>query len=132
MFSGIGRYSTMRNHRGRRGRWTDQTLSALTREFVEQGERWSPEHERWAKEGWNLQRRQALEVMFRAQSAGIVAIEKSACRRSPNVYRLTALKPAPQDARARADWHRRSWLELDLKRRELERASRGATNLANS
>jgi hypothetical protein len=104
----------------------------FAREFMEVGERWSAEHERWARARWSLSRRQALEVMRLAQSAGIVAIEKSAGPRSPNLYRLTELEAAPQDARARADWHCRSWLELERKRRELERASRGAPNLANS
>jgi hypothetical protein len=132
ILSGVGRYSVVRNHRGRRRRWTDEERARFAREFVGLGERWTDAHERWARQSWDLSWRQALDVMRQAEACGVVMITKSAGRNSPNVYRLTGFEPTPPDARARADWHRTSWLELERKRRELEGSARGASNLANS
>ena len=49
---------------------------------------------------------------------------------SANVYALTGLEPEPVDSKARAEWHRVSWHELERRRRALERASGSAPNLA--
>ena len=42
----------------------------------------------------------------------------------------TGLEPEPVDSKARAEWHRVSWHELERRRRALERASGSAPNLA--
>jgi hypothetical protein len=44
---------------------------------------------------------------------------KSGGPRSANVYALTGLEHEQVDAKTRAAWHRKSWLELERTRRAL-------------
>lgn len=118
--SGVSLYSVVRNHGGRKRRWTDNELGTFASEFVERGASWSSEHERWAQERWNLGQRRALEIMRKAEAAGVVAVTKRGGSRSPNVYWLTGRSPDARPPQVRADWHRAQWIGLNRKRRELE------------
>ncbi len=122
MVAGISELATVRPSRGRPRLWPDHELLALARQFLEYGDRWTRDHARWARER-GLERRHVLKLMRRAEAAGLVTIGKSRGPRSANVYALTGFEPERIDAKARAEWHRKSWLKLERKRRELDRAS---------
>jgi hypothetical protein len=128
LVSGVGLFAPLRGHRGRKRRWTPQTLLAFARGFVRLGERWSPEHARWARDEWGLGRRQALDVMHKAERVGIVTITKSSG--FANVYGLSdATEPSTRGPRERADWHRRGWLHLRAKGAELDQAAHSAVGM---
>jgi hypothetical protein len=118
--SGIGRYTVVRNHRGRKRRWDDAQLERFAAEFITRGASWTDEHEGWARDSWELGPRRALEIMREAETAGIVEIEKRGGPRSPNVYLLRGQQPRTRTAQGAADWHRGRWMVLNRKRHELE------------
>ena len=130
MVVGVSELAAVRPSRGRPRRWPDHELLALAREFLEHGHRWTSDHARWARKH-GLERRHVRKLMRRAEAAGLITITKSRDPCGANVYALTGLEPEPVDAKAHADWHRRSWLALEQKRKELDRASGSAPNPAN-
>lgn len=71
---------------------------------------------------WGIKPRQGLAVMRIAADMGLARIEKSGGERSRNIYSrghaISDDQRTPADARG--DWHRRSWLELERIRRELQ------------
>jgi hypothetical protein len=125
MLAGVSELAAVRSARGRPRLWSDHELLALAREFLAHGDRWTSDHERWARER-GLEPRHVRNLMHRAEAAGLVTIHKSHGSRSANVYALTGLEPEEVDAKVRAEWHRASWLKLERKRRALERAADGA------
>ena len=129
MVAGVSELAAMRPSVGRPRLWSDYELLALAREFLEHGERWTSDHASWARKR-GLERRNVLKLMRRAEAAGLVTIGKSRGAASANVYALTGLEPERVDAKARAEWHLRSWHELERRRGALERASASASNLA--
>lgn len=121
MVSGVSELAAMRPSVGRPRLWSDDELLTLAREFLEHGDHWTSDHARWAQKR-GLERRHVRKLMRRAELAGLITIDKSRGARSANVHALTGVEPKRIDARASADWHRRSSLELERKRSELEHA----------
>jgi hypothetical protein len=129
VLTGVSELAAMRPSVGRPRLWSDHELLALAREFLEHGDRWTSHHASWARKR-GFERRHVLKLMRRAEAAGLVTIGKSHGATSANVYALTGLEPERVDAKARAEWHRRSWHELEQRRGALERASGSTPNLA--
>jgi hypothetical protein len=115
MVTRVSEMAVMRSSQGRPRLWPDHELLALAREFLEYGDHWTSDHARWARKR-GLERRHVLKLMRRAEAAGLITIGKSGGPRSANVYALTGLEPEQVDAKTRAAWHRKSWLELERMR----------------
>ena len=120
MVAGVSELAVLRPSVGRPRLWSEHDLLALAREFLEHGDRWTSTHACWAQQR-GLKPSYVLKLMRRAEEAGLVTIGKRRGAGSANVYALTGVQPEQVDAKSGADWHRRSWLELDRKRRVLDR-----------